>query len=145
MFNVLRFFFWLTRDVSLLLCTQLTSASSKRTQSTTSQAMRCRLLETRRMTLKIRTLTSELKRIQIVKTKTQYARRVPPLRSGTGSRGLIQEKRKREQKKHVREKIKLCISRGRIREQNTLRQLSGNRGGGKTKLLRLLRRTKQTY
>ena len=43
-------------------------------------------------------LTSELKRIQIVKTKTQYARRVPPLRSGTGSRGLIQEKTKRKQK-----------------------------------------------
>ena len=65
---------------------------------TNAQAMRCRLLETRRMTLKIGTLTSELKRRQIVKTKTQYARRVPPLRSGTGSRGLIQEKTKRKQK-----------------------------------------------
>ena len=96
-------------------------------QSSTSQAMRCRLLETRRMTLKIRTLTNELKRIQIVTTKTQYARRVPPLRSGTGSRGLIQEKTKREQKStNVKKQNpwKSWTSRGRIRELITLRQLS---------------------
>ena len=78
-----------------MICTQLTSASSKRMQSSTSQAMRCRLLETRRMTLKISTLTNELKRIQIVTTKTQYARRIPPLRSGTGSRyGFCEEQSK---------------------------------------------------
>ena len=84
-----------------LPCMQLTAPTSKRTQSSTSQAMRCRLLKTRR-----RNPRSTIAQNQNIDKQTEalrncdekhkiYARRVSPLRSGTGPRGLIQEKTKR--------------------------------------------------